>query len=178
MRYTTIIDIRDLPSLYRSTSVRLLYLHLCLKAGYHDTDRDIIRASIRGLAEETGLTVSAVRCALDALVKSRMIARGDGVIRVRKWIQEQTISPRAKTEQQQRQITAEAERRREKEAYERQLAIEAERREQMRLQGKDSYMIYYEDKLEKAAAGDEEARTWCNAHREDYERHRAAISAN
>lgn len=178
MRYTTIIDIRDLPALYRSTSVRLLYLHLCLKAGYHDADRDILRASVRGLAAETGLTVSAVRCALDALTKARMIARGDGIIRVRKWIPEQAITARAKTERQQRQITAEAERRREKEAYERQLAIEAERREQMRLQGKDSYMIYYEDKLQKAASGDEESRQWCEAHRGDYERHQAAMSAN
>lgn len=177
MRYTTIIDISELPALYRSTSVRLLYLHLCLKSGYHDADRDIIRASVRGLAAETGLTVSAVRCALDALTKANMIARGGGVIRVRKWIQEQAITPRAKTERQQRQITAEAERRREKEAYERQMAIEAERREQMRLQGKDSYMVYYEDKLDKASAGDDEARTWCEAHRQDYERHQAAMRA-
>ena len=69
MRYTTIIDIRDFPELYRNQNLRLLYLHLVLKSGYHDDDRDQVHTSIRRLGYETGLTVSAVRHGLAMLKK-------------------------------------------------------------------------------------------------------------
>lgn len=174
MRYTTIIDISESAPLYRSVSVRLVYFHLCLKSGYHDTDRDLIKISLRQIAEQTGLTLSATRHAISILERAQMIARQGSVIRVRKWVQEQTITTRAKTQKQQAAIDEAARRKAEKERYEQEQAIEAARREQMRLQGKNSYMVYYESKLALAEAGDLEAQEFCRANREKYEQFKKA----
>lgn len=97
MRYTTVIDIREFPRLYRSASARLVYLHLALGAGYHDTDRDQVKASFRALAADTGLTLSAVRAALKALMKNGLVIQKDGRLYVRKWCQEQPISTPRRT---------------------------------------------------------------------------------
>lgn len=172
MRYTTIIDISELQSLYKSTAARLIYLHLCLKAGYHDNDRDLVMISLRNLADATGTTLSATRHAIRLLEKARMISRQGSVIRIRKWIQEQPISTRARTAKQQQQIDEAARRRIEKEQYEREQEIEAARRAALQAQGKDSYMIYYESKLALAEAGDEDARSFCAKNRELYEQHK------
>lgn len=75
MRYTTLIDISEYPQLYRSSSVRLVYLHLVLKSGFHDDDRDLCAVSIRRLANDCGLTVAATRHALGLLEKAAMITR-------------------------------------------------------------------------------------------------------
>lgn len=97
MRYTTIIDISEMSEVYRNLNTRAVYLHLVLKSGYHDDDRDKIRISIRRLAAESGLTVSAVRNALQQLEKASMIERtSDGTTSVRKWILETKPMPRTK----------------------------------------------------------------------------------
>ena len=69
MRYTTVIDISDYRHIYKSANCRLVYLHLVLKAGYHDDDRDIVDVSIRNLAMRVGISVSATRHALRMLEK-------------------------------------------------------------------------------------------------------------
>lgn len=85
-RYTTIIDISGLPC-YRSASVRLLYLHLCLKAGYHKEDLDVVHCSLVQLATGTGLTVSAVRHALCHLESAGLVSREGSALRVVKFVQ-------------------------------------------------------------------------------------------
>ena len=93
-RYTTIIDVSEVPDLYRNKNATLLYLHLVLKAGYHDDDRDLVRVSVRRLAMYTGQTVAAVRHGLALLARLGLITREGERFRVRKWIPEQTIRSR------------------------------------------------------------------------------------
>lgn len=85
-RYTTIIDISG-AHCYRSVSVRLLYLHLCLKAGYHKEDMDIVHSSLVQLASGAGLTVSAVRHALGQLEAAGLVSREGSALRVVKFVQ-------------------------------------------------------------------------------------------
>lgn len=97
MRYTTIIDISEMPDLYRNLNTRAIYLHLVLKSGYHDNDRDRIRVSIRRLACDARVTISATRNALQQLEKAGMIERSsDGLLAVRKWILDVKPTPRQK----------------------------------------------------------------------------------
>lgn len=108
MRYTTVIDISEIPAVYRSTNARLLYLHMALKAGYHDDDRDLLDASIRQLARDTGLTVSATRCALANLLTAKLIERQGTRWKVTKWLIQEMPTPRPKTVKQQRDQIQEA----------------------------------------------------------------------
>lgn len=169
MRYTTIIDITELTAIYRNVNARLIYLHLALKAGYHDNDRDLVDISIRRLAADTGLSVAATRHALRQLETAGLVARQGGVMIVRKWLKEQPISPRARTAKQQRAATIEAQRRQEKEAYERQMAAEAQSRENLAAQGKNAFIVYYEDLLKRAEQGDAEAAATAKRRRPMYE---------
>lgn len=163
MRYTTIIDIAEFPSIYRNANVRLIYLHLCLKAGYHDNDRDICQTSFRSLAADTGLTVSACRHAVSTLETTGLLERKDGLWRVKKWIAESTITKRRKpkTENQEAQERA------------RTAATEARERErqefEQRYEGKTPYMLLFEMKQQKAEQGDPEAVQWCRKNRAMYE---------
>lgn len=178
MRYTTIIDISEMPSLYRNKNACLVYLHLVLQAGYHDDDRDLAAGSIRALAAALGLSVAAVRHALEQLEKSRLIERQGPFWHVRKWVQEQPISPRARTAREQKKIEDAARLKMEKEERERAAAIEAQRREFFRGQGKTQFMVYYEQLQQRAAAGDAEAAALVERHRKTYEAHAAALSSN
>lgn len=96
MRYTTVIDIREDPVIYRNHNCRILYLHLCLVAGYHDHNRDKVFVSLRNLAYDAGITFSACRHAIRILEKRNIIARKNGVIYVRKWIEETKPTSRGK----------------------------------------------------------------------------------
>lgn len=107
MRYTTIIDIRDFPSIWKSDSCRMLYLYACLACGFEDYNRDELRESIRKLAEHTGLTVSATRHALAQLAKARLIVKTTKGYKVAKWLQSPTISPRELNKRQTKQQQAE-----------------------------------------------------------------------
>ena len=94
MRYTTVIDITDYPQIYRNMNARLVYVHMALKAGYHDDDRDICRLSIRSLAASVGITVSATRNALVQLEKSGLISKSSDCWIVKKWVAMEAPSPR------------------------------------------------------------------------------------
>lgn len=110
MRYTTIIDIREFP-LYKNSACRTLYLHMVLAAGYHESDMDQVAISIRGLATQTGLTISATRHALAVLVKAGLVRRQSGQLHVAKYILQEGIPKRArsKKDQQLQQIARERE---------------------------------------------------------------------
>lgn len=98
MRYTTIIDISEIPTVYKSESVRLVYLHLVLKAGYHDEDRDRASVSFRRLAAAVGLTVSATRHALEVLQRAGLVTKAqDQAWIVKKWLVQEVPSPRTQT---------------------------------------------------------------------------------
>lgn len=163
MRYTTIIDISEIGDLYRNINCRLLYLHLCLKAGYHDADRDLIDLSIRRLANETGLTVSATRHALSQLQSARLLERLDGRLwRVKKWLPTETISKRKTTKPEEETRKADEARK------ERQREQEAEKREQLRSEGKTEFIVYFEKKIEDANKGDLEAARIVNQRKAIY----------
>lgn len=94
MRYTTIIDISEEPAVYRNVNTRLLYLHLALKSGYHDDDRDRVDISIRRLSFATGLTVSATRHALKVLERCQLLTREGSTWTVKKWVLDTKPTPR------------------------------------------------------------------------------------
>lgn len=110
MRYTTVIDITELPEIYRNMTARLIYVHMSLKAGYHDSDRDLVTLSIRRVAAEVGVTVSATRHALLLLERVGLLTREGKAWRVRKWVEEQTITTRAKTKREMQEVIQRLER--------------------------------------------------------------------
>lgn len=174
MRYTTIIDITELPSVYRNTKVRLVYIHLALKAGYHDSDRDLAMVSIRRLAIGVGLSLSATRHALQVLEASGLISRQAGGWLIKKWISEDTISKRPKSTAAARARAAtEEQQARQREREEIQEA-EARQRQDLARAGKTQFMIYYEDLQRKAENGDLEALELVKKHAKTYQQHAAA----
>lgn len=175
MRYTTIIDLSEYPQLYRSEALRLVYLHLVLRSGYHDHDRDLCTISLRRLVSETGLTISAVRCAISRLVTAQLIERQGSAWKVRKFVLEQPITPRPKTEKKLKQQQVDAETERIQLEHRRQLDLMAERRKRERQQGKTSYMIYYESMQAKAQQGDPEAIAFVKANKDTYKMHQETI---
>lgn len=118
MRYTTIIDITEDRALYRNQAARLVYLHLVLKSGYHDDDRDIAVLSIRSMAADIGLTVSAVRHAIAKLQGAGCIEHLEASRwKVRKWVP--TVVPTSRRQVKARQSELDAEREREERRIER-----------------------------------------------------------
>jgi len=75
-------------------NVRLLYIHLVLKAGYHDDDRDVVSLSLRSMAADTGLSFSATRHAIKVLQKYNLATIVNGRLTVRKWVSPAPISKR------------------------------------------------------------------------------------
>lgn len=123
MRYTTIIDIRDLPQIWNNTNITRAYLYLCLSSGYHDTDRDLVHVSVRGLAALTGLSVAASRHALQQLQKAGLITRQGDAWKVTKFVITEAPATRPKTKREQqleieRLRRAEEQRRRDTESAE------------------------------------------------------------
>lgn len=169
MRYTTIIDISEVPSVYRNNNARLLYIHMALKAGYHDDDRDVLETSIRILAAQTGLTISAVRHALHVLEGARLIKREGSAWIVKKWLPMQTTSPRPKATQ--KQLDAAQDEAKLRARQERKEELERLRREEVKATGKTEFMLYYEGLQEKAQLGDPEAIKLVARHRATYEAH-------
>lgn len=99
MRYTTIIDLRDWPNIYKNQNTRLIYLHLVLASGYQDYNRDLAAISLRRLAEDCGITFAATRHALGLLEQAKLIKRTEKGIFVAKWLKEKAITPRQKKEE-------------------------------------------------------------------------------
>lgn len=158
MRYTTIIDISEMPAVYRNEHARLLYLHMALRAGYHDNDRDICRLSVRRLAAEVGLTLSATRHALKVLENAVLIKRYQGAYAVRKFVMAAPVTPRPRSEKKRREQEAKA--------IEDAMRVEREQREadeRRRLKeeeaatGKTAYQRHVEDLERRAAEGDPDA---------------------
>lgn len=175
MRYTTIIDISEFPTLYRSEAVRLIYLHLVLRAGYHDHDRDLCGLSLRRLVQETGLTISAVRCAIKRLMAAQLIERQGPLWKVKKYLLDQPITPRAKTEAQAKRRKADEITEQINEEHRREIALQEERRKRLRAQGKTSFMVYYEEQQAKAAAGDPQAAEFVKNQADTYKLHADTI---
>ena len=102
MRYTTIIDVSSIQEVYKNRNAVMLYVHLVFKSGYYDYNKDAYKRSIRGLALECNMTLSATRHALGILQKHKLIKHKDGWWLVRKYIKEQTITPRQTKKEVQR----------------------------------------------------------------------------
>ena len=178
MRYTTIIDISEYPTLYRSDSIRILYLHLVLRSGYHDDDRDLIDASIRRLARDTGLTIGAVRHALAQLCKAGLITREGPLYKVRKYVLDRPITPRARSRKQEQHAAAAAALEEERAQMDRERRAAERRAAALRKQGKTTYMVYYEEQQRRAAAGDLDAIRYVRDNRKTYEQHAAQVAAD
>lgn len=158
MRYTTIIDISEYPSIYHNPRARLVYLHLALKAGYHEEDRDICLLSIRRLAADVGLTISATRHALAVLERAQLIERFGISWRVRKFVLSTPISPRARSQKKQKEFEVRAyEEAQQKERESREAAERAALAAERQRTGKSSFERFIDDLRARAAAGDPEA---------------------
>lgn len=177
MRYTTIIDISEIPEIYGNHNARLLFLHMTLKSGYHDEDRDLLRCSIRTLAARTGISVSATRNALRQLMKAGLLTQENGTWRVRKFILEQQPTPRAKTRQQAQERSISDERERMNEQREREAAQQREQRKRENAAGTNGWMLYYEKRQREAAAGDHEAAAIVKRYAARYEQMREQMRA-
>lgn len=94
MRYTTVIDISEYPTIYKNLNARMVYFHLALKSGYHNDDRDKIRISIRQLSYSVGISVSATRHALRQLLKAGLLRYENGTWDVLKWVLTPAITAR------------------------------------------------------------------------------------
>lgn len=175
MRYTPIIDISENKTLYQNINVRLVYLHLVLKSGYHDYNRDMISISLRQLSNEVGITLGAVRHALEILTKAKMIYKKDNVYHVRKWIVEQKITSRATSKRQEQAIQNQKDREKENKEREIEYQERQKRVEELRRQGKTEYMVYYESMMKKAEKGDLDALKIVERNKSIYEEHKARI---
>lgn len=176
MRYTTIIDITEYKALYRNANARLVYLHLVLISGYHDYDRDVSDLSIRNLAREVGLTISATRHALEVLQKYNLLARSGPMWMVKKWVVQAPITARAKTQKAEENIQRAAEEDQERKRQERKRAAEERKRQELLKQGKTPYMVYYEELMVKASKGDAEAQRLVQQNRIVYEGHKEMVA--
>lgn len=156
MRYTTVIDISEIPEIYRNKNVCRLYFHLCLKAGYHDDDRDVVKLSIRGMSYETGLSLSATRNAIGQLLKHGLLEKSADSLKVRKFVVEMPISKRARTRKEIDPGKAV------------QKALQEETQDRMRAGEKTSWMKLYEYKMNSAKAGDKAAQKFVKDHAEQY----------
>lgn len=157
MRYTTCIDISEFPSIYGNLNARLVYFHLCLKSGYHDDDRDQIHVSLRRLADEVGITLSALRHALKILEAMSFIRIECSTIYVKKWVDEKPITKRARMVAMGK--AKDETRRREAEQKERdnERREDARRREELESNGVSSFIVYYEKRIEEYQRGDVDA---------------------
>lgn len=144
---------------------------MALKAGYHDDDRDMLQRSIRSIASDVGITLSACRHALAVLERAKLIRRDGPIWTVTKWVMTQEISKRARTRKEQEEQDAAAERRRSDEAREKQAAAERRSRAALEATGKTNFMVWYEQQQRAAEAGDAEAQKTIARHRATYEAH-------
>lgn len=177
MRYTTILDLTEFPTLYRNHAIRLVYFHLCCRSGYHDNDRDLIQISVRSVAKDVGITIAAARHALHQLESFALISREGTMWKVKKFIVEQPITARAKTARAAR--SAEIKKTEIEESERREAQRKAEEKERIKLakQGKTSFMLYYEQRLAEAQQGNVEAQRWCRSNLATYQQHAVQAKA-
>lgn len=157
MRYTTIIDIREFPQIYRNDNAKLVYLHLVLISGYHNEDRDQTTISIRQISYDTGLTVSAVRHSLKVLISAGLLSRNGIIWNVTKFVLEKPISPRIRSEKK-RSAAENLERERIIKEEQNQREKEEKRKYQEEIKaGKNPLKEMVKDLMKRAQNGDEEA---------------------
>lgn len=101
MRYTTVIDVTEIDDVWNNPNTCRLYFYMALKCGYHDDDRDILKISLRTLAAQASLTLSATRHALSVLESLQLVTKEKDAFRIKKFLLEQKVTPRARTKQQQ-----------------------------------------------------------------------------
>lgn len=94
MRYTTIIDVTEIPDIWRNPNAVRLYFYMAMRCGYHDDDRDQLRISIRNLSYASGLTLSACRHALKVLQKFGLVSPMGEYYQVKKFVLEQKPTSR------------------------------------------------------------------------------------
>ena len=126
---------------------------------------------------EVGITLGAVRHALEILTKAKMIYKKDNVFHVRKWILEQKITSRATSKRQEQAIQNQKEREKENRVREEEYKERQKRVEELRKQGKTEYMLYYEKMIRKAQNGDLDALKIVERNKSIYEEHKARIAA-
>lgn len=169
MRYTTIIDISEIQDVYRNSNVRLVYLHLVLKSGYHDDDLDKIKLSVRGIMYGTGLSLSAVRHALQVLEKNGLLERRNGSTYVRKFLYQKAAKKRPKASE----IDPGGKRVDSSSAAVQEVGSELSDLEKWRKR-RDSFIKYYQDLQERAKNGDETARAAVARNKKLYENYVSA----
>ena len=98
------------------------------------------------------------------------------MLQIRKWVYERPITTRAKTAEKAKYQEVSIDIERERQQRERDERAAAKKREELRQQGKTSFMIYYESQLQKAEAGDPEATDYCKRYFIDYQRHAQAVA--
>lgn len=157
MRYTTIIDIREFPQIYRNDKAKLVYLHLVLISGYHDEDRDQTPISIRQICYDTGLSLSAVRHSLKVLISAGLLTRSGIIWTVKKFVLDKPISPRIRSEKK-RSAAENLERERIIKEEQNQREKEEKRKYQEEIKaGKNPLKEMVKDLMKRAQNGDEEA---------------------
>lgn len=157
MRYTTIIDIREFPQIYRNDNAKLVYLHMVLISGYHNEDRDQTTISIRQISYDTGLTVSAVRHSLKVLISAGLLSRNGIIWNVTKFVLEKPISPRIRSEKK-RSAAENLERERIIKEEQNQREKEEKRKYQEEIKaGKNPLKEMVKDLMKRAQNGDQEA---------------------
>lgn len=167
MRYTTAIDLTEIPEIWRNLNACRIYYYLAMRCGYHDEDRDRIQISIRRLAQVTGCSVSATRHAIGVLTRAKLMETKDAAYLVKKFVLEQPVSSRARTKKEQ-QLQLEAQQR-ELQHY----RLEAQRQEEQRMKtaptaAEDAAFVrQYEEYL--AAPNSQARRGFINAYKKRYE---------
>lgn len=157
MRYTTVIDIREFPQIYRNNNAKLVYLHLVLISGYHDEDRDQTPISIRQICYDTGLSLSAVRHSLKVLISAGLLSRSGITWTVKKFVLDKPISPRIRSEKK-RTAAENLERERIIKEEQSQREKEEKRKYQEEIKaGKNPLKEMVKDLMKRAQNGDEEA---------------------
>lgn len=157
MRYTTIIDIREFPQIYRNNHAKLVYLHLVLISGYHDEDRDQTPISIRQICYDTGLSLSAVRHSLKVLISAGLLTRSGITWTVKKFVLDKPISPRIRSEKK-RTAAENLERERIIKEEQSQREKEEKRKYQEEIKaGKNPLKEMVKDLMNRAENGDQEA---------------------
>lgn len=157
MRYTTVIDIREFPQIYRNNNAKLVYLHLALISGYHDEDRDQTPVSIRQICYDTGLSLSAVRHSLKVLISAGLLSRNGIIWTVKKFVLDKPISPRIRSEKK-RTAAEKLERERIIKEEQNQREKEEKRKYQEEIKaGKNPLKEMVKDLMNRAENGDQEA---------------------
>lgn len=161
MRYTTIIDITDIPQVYNNINATRLYLHLSLTCGFTADDMDTIRISYRQLASQLNITLSAVRHSLNLLIRYHLITIEGNIITVRKYLPKAEYKDRPKTQQEfkdqeyRKKVKAEFEIAMEENKHYEQ---NKEKEEQERIARIRAFCTHYREMEQKAEQGDLEAQ--------------------